>query len=1031
MDEESVVVDLQMSASQFLTEAQKAAKATEQIGAAGKRASQDATSGMERMRKSARENASDWQAVSSHLLKVGAAQSAFGAAVAVTGGNYNRLQQTSRAALSSLLGGAREANLQMDRLDEWATKSPFSRAVWIEAQQQLLAFGVDAQKVIPYMDAIQNAVAAAGGSESHLRGITEIMAKISSSSKITAQDLNQFGNWGVNAAELIGLSMGKTGAQIREEITAGTLDAGVALDALALGMGTKFKGAAGAVKATFDGAFDRVKAAFRDLSAEVMDPFIGKEGGGLLTTLLNQGADLMRMFQRLPGPVKDFTFAFGLATTALSLGGAAFLGLVPKVLELHSSLKVLGAQGIPVISKFAASWAGVPAQLGDVFANLRGGFRSLGDSMTLASQMGVSRAQALRVGMVSAFQGIGASAKSLGAGLLGVFGGPWGLAATAAITGITMAVMDYSRKQQAANAFAKQFADTLDDVTGASTNATKKMVLDEMFDRAGAAAWQASGHMQEWVDAVARMDVSAMEQLISDQWQLARGQGAWSDAAKVMGDMEHQLRGVKLSMDNTSASSEALGEGADGLRESVDGASEGMDGLADSADGAAEAQDRYLDALKGIVDFERHRSDTYASLEAAQDKQLETLAKLTKQLEENGATLDQNTEAGRNNRAYLRDLQDGYNDVIDGMIAMTDEQGNAIYSAQQMGEETQRMRDEFIQTAMQFGATSEEAGRMADQYGLIPSQVETRAAFDNATAKAEIREMLKSYDEIPEEVHTQILAYGDDAKAVAGEVARAIEGGVPMKKITELLADGSDATEVAHTVDEEINRVKQRKAAQINALNAANPDIAKAQASMDGFKQKAPAIIKAKDEATPTIEGVRTGILTLPNKTVTITANYVQTGAVGRNMTGVAFAHGGAVFGPGGPRDDMIPAWLSNSEHVVTANEVARIGGHQNMEALRFLLRNRPGEVRSALGFADGGSPAQYAPFIPSRVPAPIVQPARVSLEGLRVEGRLSVDGRVFGDLVDARFVSGPVGGGLAGVGAASRSHGGSRPGSI
>src|SRR5690606_33277294 len=139
-------------------------------------------------------------------------------------------------ALTTLLGTAEAANEQMARLDEFARSSPFSKQTFIQAQQQMLAFGIEARKVVPYLDAMQDAVAAAGGSSQQLSEIAFVMAQISAAGKITGQDLIQFGQRGINAAELIGVAMGKTGAQIREEITAGTLGADQALDALAEGM---------------------------------------------------------------------------------------------------------------------------------------------------------------------------------------------------------------------------------------------------------------------------------------------------------------------------------------------------------------------------------------------------------------------------------------------------------------------------------------------------------------------------------------------------------------------------------------------------------------------------------------------------------------------------------------------------------------------------------------------------------------------------------------------------------------------------
>ena len=222
-----------------------------------------------------------------------------------TGVAYNSLQQNSRAALSVVLGGATQANEQMDKLDAFARTSPFAKDVFIQAQQQLLGFGVEAQKVIPYLDAIQNAVAATGGSSARVGELSLIMSQIQSSAKITATDLREFGNRGVDAAELIGSQMGKTAAQIREDITAGTLDATVALDALAAGMQEKFGGTTDLVKQQWTGATDRIKAANRDLGAALAEPFVSHQGGGMAVTWANQIADVLRAIEKQAKPVME------------------------------------------------------------------------------------------------------------------------------------------------------------------------------------------------------------------------------------------------------------------------------------------------------------------------------------------------------------------------------------------------------------------------------------------------------------------------------------------------------------------------------------------------------------------------------------------------------------------------------------------------------------------------------------------------------------------------------------------------------
>lgn len=230
------------------------------------------------------------------LAATGAA--GFAAAVTSVGVEYNALQQSSRAALDTIMGGLDKANAQMDKLDQFASNSPFAKDVFIKAQQQLLGFGMEAERVIPTLDAIQNAVAATGGSNEDIAELTRIIAQLEGGVKLSAETLNQFGVRGIDAAELIGSAMGKTGAQIREEITSGTIDADVAIQALTDGMAERFDGAAANVKETWVGAMDRVKAATRDIGAEIARPFVDPNGGGRAVDWANDFADVLRAVER-------------------------------------------------------------------------------------------------------------------------------------------------------------------------------------------------------------------------------------------------------------------------------------------------------------------------------------------------------------------------------------------------------------------------------------------------------------------------------------------------------------------------------------------------------------------------------------------------------------------------------------------------------------------------------------------------------------------------------------------------------------
>lgn len=345
MADRNVKVTVRADVADFLRGAGLVESATKKMADGAAKAGQEAKSGLSGMAQTVRDNSSAFSTVGGALTAYGAAVTGLGAIVAKTGIEYNTLRQRSTAALTTLTGSAEAAAAQMAKLDEFASSSPFSRSVFIEAQQQLIGFGQEAENVIPILDAVQNAVAATGGSNQDIAELVEIIAKVGATGKMTAEDLNQFGQRGVDAATIIGSQMGKTGAQIREEITKGTLGADEAIAALTAGMQERFGGAAAGVKETMDGAFDRVKAAFRDLSSEMMTVFVDPTGGGAAVDGLNKIADAMRQFQGLPGPLKNAIGIVGGLSGALSLTAGAALLAAPRLVETYDALGRLGPAG--------------------------------------------------------------------------------------------------------------------------------------------------------------------------------------------------------------------------------------------------------------------------------------------------------------------------------------------------------------------------------------------------------------------------------------------------------------------------------------------------------------------------------------------------------------------------------------------------------------------------------------------------------------------------------------------------------------
>lgn len=630
--------------------------------------------------ESAQSQRAEWATVGAGLAAVGVAVTGIGIAALKTGIEYNTLQQTTRAALTTLLGSAKAANAQMDKLDAFARKSPFAKQTFITAQQQMLAFGVETRKVIPYMDALQNAVAAAGGSNNDIAELAEIFGKVQSSAKITAVDLQQFGTRGVNAADLIGSQMGKTGAQIRAEITAGTLDATKALDALAAGMSERYSGAADNVKNTFAGAMDRVKAAWRDFSAELAKPLVDPNGGGMLVDLLNWTADAMRNFQALPEPVKNT------ASAVVGLGGASALLLGTSMMLLPKWLEFLDA-----VKKI---------------------------SPAMSPAMGAMR------------------------GVVSFLTGPWGLALTAAAT---LAAVLFMENQKLVSQ-GREFADTLDEQTGALTDNSKAWAANQLQQDGVLAAAKrlgisASDMTNAWLgqaDAVELVN-SRIRKFYDDaefRGKNIEGNDNWfKDLAK----LEGALDGSNTVLSEAKSRHEELAEATRETGEATGNAASTMGSSATAYSEASEKASQLQGQLMGLIDAVNELNGTGQSAERANSALQTSFEKLQEYVKkaQDGVdgyvlSLDGSTSAGASNRAMLADHASS---IEKNAKAQLDVESRTIGATEALANYESRLssgRQQIYDTALALSGNADEAQKLTDKIMAMPDQKALKVLLQGA-----------------------------------------------------------------------------------------------------------------------------------------------------------------------------------------------------------------------------------------------------------------------------------------------------------
>ena len=726
-------------------------------------------------------------AVGKTAVVAGAAILGVGLAAAKTGIAYNAMQQQSRAALTTMLGSAQAANEQMDKLDAFARTSPFAKQVFIQAQQQMLAFGIETSRVIPYLAAVQDAIAAAGGGEAELAGIVAIMSKIQSSTKITAADLNQFGRYGIDAAALIGSAMGKTGAQIRAEITAGTLGATEALDALTQGMSARFGGAAENVKQTFDGALDRVKAAWRDFSSVLMTPLVNPNGGGALVDAMNWAADMMRAFEKLPGPVKATISVLTLATGAvLLLGGTALLA-IPKLVAFQAALATMGATGpAGLVGGFlrlgpaigAAAVAAGPAALA-FGAILGAGY---------AAKKGLDAMKASSAEMQNSLTTATSAAEIFKTATQGE---QWKIGQLFGDPGTWEQLQDLPRVLEAGARAGRGFWASVWE----GDSASGRRVLKEIGKELGDLALNDLPSAQNGFRLLAEQTDGSHQQL----WRLLASMPDLRTA------LTQQAQAMGIAADEGNLVAIALGEiggEADAAARASSGLTSGLEEINDQSETTRKGIDELASAIKGF-------GSEAMSVDAATDSWYATLEKVTESVQKNGQTLDATTEAGRGNRAMLRDLANVGLDLVSANAKAGD-------SSAELTAQMADSRESFIDTATAMGATREEAEALADSYGLIPDDVTTivkAQGLEDAQEKTDA--LIRTITSMPDGEITLDTA---DIMDVYGELERlGVKISEPKDGKVTLTYDPSQVNKGLSSTDEWLERVSKGTAIQLSA----------------------------------------------------------------------------------------------------------------------------------------------------------------------------------------------------------------------
>jgi TP901 family phage tail tape measure protein len=623
----------------------------------------------------------------------------------------------------------------------------------------------------------------------------------------------------------------------------------------------------------------------------------GGAADGPLRTLVQSADDLVTSFNNAPPALQATSLGVLAIVAAVGLGGAAFLGIVPRIAATKVALETLGVTG----------------------ASVRGRLGSL----------------------------------------VGLLGGPWGIAALAA----TAAIVTFNNAVRAGEATQEQLVNRLQTSKDAlssfklaaqQSSASKNVFgdyADQLKDLQGLLAKADDGGTailsNNWLnltqsqlgavasikklgDAYASVANTNLPQAQKQFTALAEAQNLsvpeQSKLLNLMSGYKNELTTQATQLDLTANKQTLLalatGKYTPELEAAIAASSEskgasgeaaaGMDGVSDSAEDAAQSVDKVAQALAGLTSPTLDARAAQRQFEAALDSVGETIKANKEAYKDAGTSLDIATEEGRKNQEALDGIASSSQDVASKLFTQTGSQEQATAAMQ-------RGRDELIKALGQYGITGQAAQDYADK--IIGTPTDWSTAFHNDAAGKP----------------------SSDVAAYTGSIY-----GVPNAKETRLKAEIAQAVTNLQNLKNQIGNVPPAKETQLRA------EIASAEANLRSLRGQ--------------LDGIQ-------SKSVTITANYVYNnlkkadGTAGNGL-GVMQAHGSVLdfYAEGGMSENHVAqiapggAWRVWAEPETGGEAYIPLAPSKRTRSLAIWEETG----RRLQAFADGGTFGQtYVPTPP------------------------------------------------------------------
>ena len=238
------------------------------------------------------------------------------------------------AQFTVMTGSAEKAEGVIREIADFAAKTPFDKLGLSNAAKTLMAFGMEADKVVPTLKMLGDV---AGSDQNKLNSLALVFGQIQSAGKLTGGDLMQLINQGFNPLNTLAKISGKSMAELKDAMSEGRISAEMVTLAFqaATSEGGLFFGNLEAQSQTLQGRISTLKDNFVTALQNMAEAFLPLMKAGVDVLIAFDWTPIVATVQRVTGGIGALIENMGLIITWLKrLSPLLVLIFGPKLIAM-------------------------------------------------------------------------------------------------------------------------------------------------------------------------------------------------------------------------------------------------------------------------------------------------------------------------------------------------------------------------------------------------------------------------------------------------------------------------------------------------------------------------------------------------------------------------------------------------------------------------------------------------------------------------------------------------------------------------